>query len=136
MPAPTTKAELPTYTPPPLEKWQRERLEQGFFDWVLPSRLEWFVTSQAAVTLNMSVQSVLNLADLGKLEVQTKQITGNRKEIIISRRSILLHLAANTQLDPRDLATRAIEFIRSIRCAKVLGLIHEATTNELKRRAA
>lgn len=124
------------YTEPTLTAWQRERLSQGFFDWILPSRLDWFVTSQAAVILKMSPDSILNLAEAGKLETQTKQITGQRKEIIISRRSLLLHLAANSTLDPKDLANRFIEAINAVKCPKLLALIVAGATKELHRRTA
>lgn len=123
---------LPTYNPPPLTKWQRECFEQGYFDFVIP-RGEWFVTSQAALFLCMSVDSVLNLAEAGRLETQQKAITGKRKELSISRRSILLYHAANAQLDPRDLAKRAVDFIRAIKCPHVLTPIVAVAQAELKR---
>lgn len=128
---------LPTYQPPPaLAPWQLERLRQGFFDWVLPSRLEWFPTSQAAVSLNMSPDAVVDLVGLGRLEAQVKQITGSRKELNISRRSILLYIAVTSTLDPKDLAKLYVDGIRAIKCPKVLQVVAEAAVAELKRRAA
>jgi hypothetical protein len=128
---------LPNYTPPELTKWQRERLEQGFFDWVLPSRVEWFVTTQAARILDLSADSVTYLAtESHKLEIRYKQIKGERRELLISRRSLLLYIASTCQLDPITQAERFIAAINAVKCTKMLGLILEGVSKEYKRRTA
>lgn len=124
---------LPTYKPVALSEWQRRAVEQGEFNWVLPSRLEWFYTSQAADALTISTRSVLNLSEEGKLEVAYRNITGDRKELRISRRSLLLYHASTSQLPPQELAARAVEFIHAIKCPKVLAPIVAAATAQLQR---
>lgn len=115
-----------TWEPPKLEKWQEERQAQCYFDFLIPTRQPWLPTSQAARFLHCSTDSILNLAEAGRLETEIKQYKGERKELNISRRSLLLHRISNMQLDPRELEIRAVEFVHSVKCRRIVAAIKAA----------
>lgn len=123
------------YQPPRLLAWQEQALQQGQFDWAVPM-FAWVPTSQAAKVLHLSVKSVLNLIELGKLEVEVKCITGGREEYNVSRRSILLYRAANSRLEPRDMLALWVDALGAIKCPQLLAAVAEAAARELKRRTS
>jgi len=138
MPA-TRKVTLPpkprqaVWTPPHLTGWQREAMEQGYFDFAVP-KWERLLTSQVAKALTMSRQSVVELVEAGQLEAWRKCITGQRVEYTISRRSALLYLASTATLDPRDLIARAAEWFHALDDRMIAG-VRAALIAEMNRRA-
>lgn len=123
---------LSTWTPPRLTPWQRDALEQGYFDFAIP-RFESVTPIQAARALSLHVTSIYNLRDEGLLETRSKAITGNVEQFVITRRSLLLYAASKWQLSPKDLEERAVEFIRAINSRPLLQRLHAEIGRELER---
>lgn len=131
---PASVLEVPAYRVPRLEKWQQEALEQGFFDWAVPS-FEWVVTRQAMKALNIGRQSVLDLIGTGQLEARSKNITGERGDYLISRRSLLRYLLStmHPESDRHSYATRLVQLIQSVGDEGILALAQQAVAQELER---
>lgn len=125
---------MKTYAAPKLSRRIADQVEQGLFDFLVPYKKPQLKPFEVAQCLNLKEDSVYDLITLGQLESVGHNIKGIgiRRIYSVTRRSVLLYLAANSNFDPTDLHPRLRTLLESLD-APALEYVAQAT-NELRAR--
>ena len=124
---------MKAYTAPKLTPQKMAEVEQGLFDFLVPFRGLLLRPDQVAQCLrgttkqgNVPLSYVYALKEEGKLECIAP--TGREKErFMVSRRSVLLLIAEQSNFDPSDFETRLEALLPSLSRAQLERFIIKAT---------
>jgi hypothetical protein len=89
-----------TYSPPALSARQRAAVENGEFDFLIPTHKGLMRTDEVAAVIHRGTAFVRELVEQGRLEAHRDSAKGERNTNIITRRSVTLYLARTSNYDP------------------------------------
>lgn len=89
-----------TYSPPSLNARQLAAVENGEYDFLIPTRKPLMRADEAASAIHRSTDFVRALIEDGRLEAHKDSATGKRNTNIVTRRSVVLYLAETSDYDP------------------------------------
>lgn len=113
-----------TYSPPPLTERQRAAVENGEYDFLVPTRKALMRTDEVANVLHRSQDFVRALADDCRLERHSDSAqTGGRPSGVFTRRSVILYLAETSNYDPAYIVMRLEAVMRTLKPAALDRLI-------------
>ncbi|HWM26576.1 MAG TPA: hypothetical protein VNP98_17295 [Chthoniobacterales bacterium] len=104
-----------TYSPPALSARQRDAVEAGEYDFLIPTRKPLMRTDEVAQVLHRSLDFVRALVGEGRLEAHRDSAKGDRATNIITRRSVVLYLAETSDYDPAYMIMRVEAVLKTFK---------------------
>jgi hypothetical protein len=120
------------YSPPALSPTQRKAVENGEYDFLIPTRKPLMRMDEVCDAIRRSPNFVRALMDNGRLEAHRDSAKGDRLSSLITRRSVILYLAETSGYDTAFIVMRIEVVMKTLR-APALDRI-TATARKLRER--
>jgi hypothetical protein len=112
-----------TYSPPRLDARQLAAVENGEYDFLIPTRKPLMRTDEVASAIHRSLGFVRALIEDGRLETHKDSAKGERLTNSVTRRSVILYLAETADYDPAYLVMRVEVVMKTLRAPELDRLI-------------
>lgn len=109
-----------TYSPPTLSPRQLQAVENGEYDFLIPTRKPLMRMDEVCDVLRRSSGFVRHLVENGRLEVHRDSARGERPSNIITRRSVVLYLAETSDYDPAYMVMRIEVVMKTLKSPAAL----------------
>ena len=117
-----------TYSPPRLNERQIKAVENGEYDFLVPTRKQLMRIDEVCAVLGRSPNFVRALGDEGKLEKHSSTAqTEGRPSAVYTRRSVIMHLAETSNYDTSYLVIRIEAVMKTLNTPHLDRLISFAT---------
>lgn len=112
-----------SYAPPSLNPRQLAAVENGEYDFLIPTRKPSMRVDEVCDTLRRSTGFVRALIEDGRLEAHRDSAKGERASSVVTRRSVVFYLAETSDYDPAYIVMRIEVVMKTLKGAALDRLI-------------